>query len=150
MKLKSSKKRLAAQILKVGINRVWIDPTRAEDVSTAITREDIKRLIENGTIRAKPEHGTSRGRFRKLAVKRRMGRRGGAGSRKGAKRARLPKKANWIKTVRPLRLRLRELKKGGIIGPREYRRLYRMVKGGAFKSKGHLEAHLKERGLLKV
>lgn len=148
MKL-NAKKRLAAQILKIGRNRVWVDPTRAEDISAAITREDIRRLIEQGAIRAKPERGISRGRFRKLAAKRKMGRRRGAGSRKGAKRARLLKKASWIQTVRPLRSRLRELKKEGIIGPREYRKLYRMVKGGAFKSKGHLEAHLKEQGLLK-
>ncbi len=148
MKL-NAQKRLAAQILKVGINRVWVDPNRADDVSAAITRADIRRLIGQGVIRAKPEHGISRGRFRKLSAKRKMGRRRGAGSRKGAKRARLPKKANWIQTVRPLRLRLRKLKKEGVIGPREYRRLYLMVKGGAFKSKAHLEIHLKERGLLK-
>lgn len=148
MKL-NAKKRLAAQILKVGINRVWVDPTRAEDISVAITREDIRSLIRQGVIRAKPEHGTSRGRYRELAAKRKSGRRGGAGSRKGAKHARLSKKASWIQTVRPLRSRLCELKKEGIIEPREYRRLYRMVKGGAFKSRAHLEAHLKERGLLK-
>jgi len=145
----NAKKRLAAQILKVGINKVWIDPTRAEDVSVAITRDDIRRLIRQGAIRAKPEQGTSRGRHRKLAAKRRMGRRGGAGSRKSARHARLSKKASWIRTVRPLRSRLRELKKEGIIGSRDYRRLYSMVKGGAFKSRAHLETHLKERGLLK-
>jgi large subunit ribosomal protein L19e len=145
----NAKKRLAAQILKVGVNRVWVDPARAEDISTAITREDIRRLIKQGAIRAKPERGTSRSRHRGLAAKRKMGRRGGAGSRKGAKHARLGKKASWIQTVRPLRLRLRELKKEGVIGPREYRELYRMVKGGAFRSKAHLETHLKERGLLK-
>ncbi len=148
MKL-NTKKKLAARILKAGVNRVWIDPARAEDVSTAITREDIKRLIGQGAIRAKQESGTSRGRYRARAAKRKMGRRGGAGSRKGAKHARLSKKDNWIKTVRPLRARLRQLRKEGTIGPRDYRRLYRMVKGGAFKSRAHLESHLKERGLLK-
>ncbi|MBC7219095.1 MAG: 50S ribosomal protein L19e, partial [Hadesarchaea archaeon] len=45
MKL-DTKKRLAAKILKVGVNRVWIDPSRLGDVSAAITREDIKRLIK--------------------------------------------------------------------------------------------------------
>lgn len=143
------KKRLAADILGVGINRVWIDPTRAADVAAAITREDIKGLISGGVIKVKQKRGTSRGRLRKLAVKRRLGRRRGAGSRKGARRARLPRKTSWIRTVRPLRSRLRELKKQGVIGPREYRRLYRMVKGGAFRSRAHLETHLKERGFLK-
>ena len=35
----TTQKRLAASILKVGLNRVWIDPERLEDVSMAISRE---------------------------------------------------------------------------------------------------------------
>lgn len=148
MKL-DAKKRLAARILKVGVNRIWVDPARADDISTAITAEDIRRLIRQGAIRARPEEGTSRGRHREAVAKRKVGRRRGPGSRKGGRRARMGKKASWIRTVRPLRMRLRELKKEGKIGPREYRRLYRMVKGGMFKSRAHLEAHLRERGLLR-
>lgn len=148
MKLKTQK-RLAADILGVGINKVWVDPARAVDVSTAISREDVKRLIRQGVIKAKPELGISRGRLRRRALKRKHGRRCGTGSRKGAKKARWPNKAGWITTIRPLRSKLRELKSGGIIDQREYRRLYRMVKGGAFRSKAHLETYLKERGLLK-
>ena len=145
----STQRRLAADILDVGVNRVWIDPARAADVSAAISREDIKRLIRQGAIEAKPELGISRGRFRRRAVKRKHGRRRGIGSRKGTRRARQPKKASWIRTVRPLRARLRKLKRDGTIDKHEYRRLYRMVKGGAFKSRIHLETHLRERGLLK-
>lgn len=148
MKL-STQRRLAADILGVGVNRVWIDPTRAADVSSAISREDIKRLIKQGTIKARPELGISRGRFRRRTAKRKRGRRRGVGSRKGARMARQPKKASWIRTVRPLRAKLRELKREGTIDRREYRRLYRMVKGGAFKSKVHFETHLRERGVLK-
>ena len=33
----TSQRRLASQILKVGRNRVWIDPARVEDVEGAIT-----------------------------------------------------------------------------------------------------------------
>lgn len=145
----STQRRLAANILSVGINRVWVDPARATDVSAAISREDVRRLIRQGAIKAKPERGISRGRFRRRAAKRKRGRRRGVGSRKGTRKARQPKKARWIRTVRPLRVRLRELKREGTINPHEYRRLYRMVKGGAFKSRAHLETHLRERGLLK-
>ena len=35
----TSQRRLAAQILKIGQNRVWIDPERIDDVEVAITRE---------------------------------------------------------------------------------------------------------------
>ena len=148
MKL-NTQRRLAADILGVGVNRVWIDPARIADVSAAISREDVKRLIRQGTIKARPELGISRGRFRRRALKRKSGRRRGVGSRKGTRKARQPKKASWIQIVRPLRARLRELRREGVIDQREYRRLYRMVKGGAFKSKAHLETHLRERGLLK-
>ena len=41
----SGQRRLAAQILKVGQNRVWIDPERIDDVDGAITREEIRKLI---------------------------------------------------------------------------------------------------------
>ena len=43
----TTQKRLAASILKVGLNRVWIDPERLEEVSMAITRDGVKQLIQN-------------------------------------------------------------------------------------------------------
>lgn len=148
MKL-DTKKRLAADILGIGVNRVWIDPTRSVDVSSAITRDDIRGLIKQGVIKAKPKSGISRGRLRARAIKRKAGRRSGPGTRKGAIGARAPRKGSWIRTVRPLRLRLKELKKEGVVSSKDYRKLYLMVKGGAFRSRSHLEAHLKERGILK-
>jgi large subunit ribosomal protein L19e len=148
MKL-DKKRRIAARILGVGVHRIWIDPERMEDVSTALTRADIKRLLKEGTIRVKQELGVSRGRARERMLKRKAGRRRGHGRRKGAAAARTPKKARWIQTIRPIRRRLSELKKEGAINVHEYRKLYRMAKGGAFKSKAHLETHLRERGILK-
>ncbi|HDD33891.1 MAG TPA: 50S ribosomal protein L19e, partial [Thermofilaceae archaeon] len=38
-------RRLAAEILGVGESRVWIDPEKLERVETAVTREDVRRLI---------------------------------------------------------------------------------------------------------
>ncbi|MEW6592452.1 MAG: 50S ribosomal protein L19e [Candidatus Hadarchaeota archaeon] len=148
MKL-NKKRRLASEILKVGVNRVWIDPARGEDVSAAITREDIRSLVGSGAIKARPERGTSRGRARERAAKRKAGKRKGHGSRRGSKYARFPRKDRWIQTIRPVRKRLAELKKQGAIGPKEYRKLYVMAKGGMFKSRGHLEVYLKERGVVK-
>ena len=145
MKL-STQRRLAAEILGIGVNRVWIDPARAPDVAAAITREDVRRLIRQGAIRARPELGVSRARARERAMRRKMGRRRGPGSRRGARGARLPKKAAWIKTVRPLRAMLKELRGKGTIDAHQYRRLYRMVKGGTIKSKAHLRTYLKESG----
>jgi large subunit ribosomal protein L19e len=143
------KRRIAARLLGVGVHRIWIDPEKMEDVSTALTRADIGRLIKEGTIRVKQKLGVSRGRARERALKRKAGRYRGHGRRKGAAGARAPRKARWIQTIRPIRKRLSDLKKQGVIEAREYRALYRMAKGGAFKSRAHLETYLKERGMLK-
>lgn len=88
----STQKRLAADILKVGVNRVWIDPDRVDEVARAITRESIKKLIKEGAIKAKQKKGISRYRARKIAMQKKKGRRRGKGSIKGAKGARMPKK----------------------------------------------------------
>lgn len=144
----SMQKRLAADILDVGTGRVWMDPDREAGISSAITRADVRSLIDDGAIKAKPKKSISSGRARKRKEQRQKGRRRGPGSRKGAEKARLPKKEAWIKRVRPLRRRLRELRDEGSIDSGLYRQLYRMVKGGSFRSKAHLESYLKKRGLL--
>ena len=84
-----SQRRIAASILKVGENRVYIDPELIWDVELALTREDIKKLIADGVIRAKQKQGISRARAKKRLLQRRKGRRKGQGTRKGKKTARL-------------------------------------------------------------
>lgn len=129
-------------MLKVGENRVWIDPNRTEDVEVAITREEIRRLIYDGAIKTLPEKGVSRSRARLLHEKKRKGRRRGAGSRKGHKTARTPKKEAWAKRIRPIRKTLMELRDRRVITTDVYRRLYRMAKGGAFNDTTHLEQYI--------
>ena len=87
----TTQKKLAAKILKVGVNRVWIDPEHMEEVSRAITRNSIRALINDGVIKAKPVNGISSYRSKKNAEQKSKGRRKGHGSRKGAKKARTPK-----------------------------------------------------------
>lgn len=62
----TTQRRLAASILKVGENRVWIDPNEAEEVSRAITRESVKQLIDQGIIKARPKTGISSYRSKKI------------------------------------------------------------------------------------
>jgi large subunit ribosomal protein L19e len=83
----SSQRKLAAAVLDCGVNRVWIDPERADEVSMAITREEIRGLIKDKAIKALPENSQSRGRARILAEKKKNGRRVGPGSKKGKKYA---------------------------------------------------------------
>ncbi|MEM0350879.1 MAG: 50S ribosomal protein L19e [Archaeoglobaceae archaeon] len=50
----------------------------------------------------------------------------------------------WIMRIRAVRRRLRELKKNGEIDTKTYRMLYRMAKGGAFRSVAHLDSFVQE------
>ncbi len=61
----TTQKRLAADLLKVGVNRVWIDPNNLEEVSRAITREGVNKLIQDGYIKARPKKGISSYRSKK-------------------------------------------------------------------------------------
>ena len=145
MSLKNQR-RLAAETLKIGESRVWIDPERIDDVSTAITRGDIRRLIHEGAIEALPKKGISSARTR-IHKKKRLQK--GHGSRKGTKGARALKKRLWTERVRAIRNHLRELRDHHIIAKNVYRNLYGMVKGGAFKSVSHLEQYVQTHKLAK-
>jgi len=144
-----SQRMLAAKVLKVGENRVWIDPEKVDAVQTAITRREIERLIRRGVIRARPEKGVSRGRAVALRRKRRLGRRKGPGSREGSKGSRLPSKRRWINTIRAIRRRLKALKEAKVLTGAHYRKVYMMAKGGAFKNSSHLMRYLESSGLLR-
>ena len=72
MKMKSNRI-LAASLLKCGVNRVWIDPARLDDVNSAITRDEIRKLIHEGVIKAKSKVGVSRYRYRLKREKRKRG-----------------------------------------------------------------------------
>src|SRR5438309_2104334 len=57
-------RRLAASILKIGVNRVYIspDPQEQENILDAITRDGIRGLIRRNVIQKRNERGVSRGR----------------------------------------------------------------------------------------
>lgn len=135
---KISQRRIAAAILGCGTSRVWLDPTAAAKIAAAITRADIRRLIADGKIKKLPETGTG------IAGKKRYQR---AGSRKGAKGARRGKKTGWFKVVRAQRDELAKLRPR--LKPLAYRKVYRMIKGGFFRSRAHLRMYLRNKGLIK-
>ncbi len=68
-----SQRRLAAQILKIGQNRVWINPERMSDVEGAITREEVRKLIHEKIIVSQPEKGVSRSRAKVIRGKKLQG-----------------------------------------------------------------------------
>jgi large subunit ribosomal protein L19e len=145
----TTQKRLAADILKVGVNRVWIDPEQVDEVSRAITRESVKQLIDNKVIRAKPQQGISSYRSKKIAQQKSKGKRKGPGSIKGAKKARTPKKKAWMTTIRALRRDLKSMRENREINNTTYRKLYKMAKGGAFRSKSYMKTYARDHDLLR-
>jgi len=142
-------RRMAAQVLKCGIHRVWIDPKQIDEVAEAVQRDDIRRLIAYRVIQKHQRKGVSRGRARKRTVQQLKGRRRGPGSRKGGKYARTPRKRQWIRTIRPIREELRRLRSEGKLDDRTYRVYYRKARGGLFKSRNHLLSQLQTSGIIK-
>ena len=84
-----NQRRMAAEILKCGENRVWMNPDRLDEVEDCITRADIRTAIASGLIKAKAKNGTSRARTRYVAGQKASGKRKGPGSRKGTANARV-------------------------------------------------------------
>ncbi|MFB0558703.1 MAG: 50S ribosomal protein L19e [Candidatus Bathyarchaeia archaeon] len=146
MNLKNQK-RLAASVLGIGVNRVWIDPEMAEEVEAAITRQEIRKLIKDEAIKAIPEKGLSRGRAREQTAKKRAGRSRGPGTRKGSKYSVVSRKEQWMSRIRALRKRLRRLRDRRMITVSNYRMLYRKAKGGEFRSVAELERYITEKNL---
>ena len=141
MSLKSQR-RLAAEIMKVGETRVWIDPERIDYVEAAITREEIRKLIHEKVVKRLPATGVSRSRARLLAQKRKKGLRRGPGGKSGPARSKVSKKEVWMNRIRPIRRKLRDLKDTRAISESTYRKLYDMSESGVFESKADLERYI--------
>jgi len=144
-----NQRRMASEILKCGKNRVWMDHDRLDEIAKAVTKEDVRLLIKGKAIKANQKKGISNSRKKYAKKQKEKGRRKGHGSRKGAKNARISKKERWIKTIRPIRSYLRDLRDNKKINPSTYRKYYMKAKGGEFRSKHHLETHLLSDGILK-
>ena len=138
----SAQKRLAADVLDVGKNKLWFDPDAQGDIAEAITRADIRELVDDGVIRAEEPKGNSRGRARERQKKRAYGHQTGAGNRRGKAGARKNKKQDWESRIRAQRNHLRELRDEGDLDPSTYRDLYDKAGGGEFDSVADLQRYI--------
>ncbi|EMA49370.1 MULTISPECIES: 50S ribosomal protein L19e [Halococcus] len=135
----TAQRRLAADVLDCGENRVWFDPEAQGEIAEAITREDIREQVANGTIESKAAKSNSRGRARERDKKRAAGHRSGPGTRKGTAGARENSKDAWVSRIRAQRRRLKELRADGTLDRTQYRALYDKAGGGEFDSVDRLE-----------
>jgi large subunit ribosomal protein L19e len=142
----SAQKRMAADVLDCGKNKVWLDPDRQGDIADAITREEVRELVDEGVIQAEEPDGNSRGRARERQEKRSYGHQKGQGSRKGTAGGRENEKEQWKSSIRAQRRKLRELRDDGTLSRSQYRDLYDRAGGGEFDSVADIERHVQNLG----
>lgn len=135
-----TQKRIAAQLLGVSANRIWLDPNRLDEIKQAITRRDIEELIKEKAIKAKPVHGVKRRAGKKHDERRKKGRKRGPGRRKKIVKQR---KREYVMLIRRLRSYLRALKNKGVITTNQYQKLRRLAKAGMFSSKKSVDEYIK-------
>ena len=143
-----AQREMAAKIMKCGTSRVWFDPSRMADIDEAITSADIRRLINDGVIHAKPKTGLSNFRKKKKAAQKKKGRMRGKGSFKGHGGTRHNKKQMWMKTIRAIRSMLLELKEKKEIDSKTYRDVYSKSRSGFFRSRAHVMIYLERNNAL--
>jgi len=138
-------KRIAAELLNRGESAVRINPIALDKAAKAMTREDVKRLITDGSVYAlKAKHNLSLS-AKKLRIRRAKGRSRGQGKRRGSDKARQGR--TWEKKARSQRLFLKQLKLTGKIDKTVFRRYYMLIKGNSFPDKASLLRHLDEAGI---
>lgn len=132
-------KRLAASILGVGVNRIRIKDGEIQRAEDALTREDVRGLLDEGAVYCQRFVGH---RTKPLGKKKRAGR------RKGTKYSRKGAKETWMEKIRAQRGYLNALFDDGSLKPEYRRQIYLKIKGGAFKGKAAMLIYLKENGML--
>lgn len=143
-------KRLAAGIFGCSPKRVVFDTERLAEIKEAITKTDLRALIEQDAIRKLPARGVSKARIRVAQEQKGKNRRKGHGSRKGAAGARTVRKAAWVRRVRLQRSYLKSLRSSNVVNKVQFVEVYKKIKGGFFRSKRHLKLFLTEKGILKA
>lgn len=138
-----AKRRLVSRILGVGTDRVKFDPDYLDDVTDAITRDNIRSLITANVIEVRPIRGTSKGRahFKKAQHSKRSKKQG---SKKGRKGARVGKKEVYVRRIRAMRHQLKVSKSRKEIANESYWKLYKQVSGNQVRNLAHLRSLIEE------
>ena len=118
-------------MLGVGKGRIRFNSERISDIEDAVTKQELRSLINDGAISV----ASVKGQKTKKEEKRR-----GYGSRKGKKTARMGKKEKWVRQVRALRNYLKSVK--AQIPKEKYWEAYKKIKGGEIRTIARLKEYL--------
>ncbi|MGB9708338.1 MAG: 50S ribosomal protein L19e [Candidatus Pacearchaeota archaeon] len=141
MKTLSTQKRLAAHVMNIGLEKVWFDPLRLNEIKEAITREDIKALIKEGAIKKRAKTGVKRRAGKTRQKRKRKGRGRGIGRKKIILKK---KKREYITKIRSIRRYLKVLKRKGEINYKQEEKLRRLAKAGIIKNVKDITEKIKE------
>ncbi len=138
-------RRIAARIMKRGETKILIKKDAVADAQKAITADDVRDMIKSGKIYSRKEKRNISLRSSIISMKKAQGRRRGAGRRKGSAKTR--SSVDYKKSIRGQRRVLKKLKAEKAINNQTYKKFYRLVKGGTFKSKGFLISQMQNNGV---
>ncbi|VVB71073.1 50S ribosomal protein L19e [uncultured archaeon] len=130
-------KRLAKRITGAGTSRIRI--MDAKEAEKALTSDDVRDLIKKKKVVILKKQGVGRVVSNKKQ---------NTGSRKGRKYAGYSRKERWEDKVRALRRYLKNIKP--MLKEKEYRKLYYMIKGNAFRDVRFLKTFIENNKLLKT
>ncbi|MGV8085543.1 MAG: 50S ribosomal protein L19e [Candidatus Bilamarchaeum sp.] len=129
-------RRLAADILHVGENKIRLVPEMLSEAQGALTREDVRNLIKKGAVKKVPNAG------RASASKRD---RRSTGRTRGA---RVSVKEMWMQKIRAQRKFLKVLVADKALPKEQKRAVYFKIKSGIFKNKRAMLLYLKDNKLV--
>ncbi len=130
MKL-TNKKELVARTLGVGKDRIVFNSERLKEIKEAITKQDIRDLLQSKAITIKQIRG------RKTIARRKNRRRKGS-----IKKIVRNTKREYITLTRKLRSYISELRNKGKISEEMYYQLRKEIKAKSFKDKLHLKERI--------
>nr|HPJ87172.1 50S ribosomal protein L19e [Candidatus Pacearchaeota archaeon] len=126
-----SKKQLAANTFGVGKSRIMFVNERIEEIKEAITKQDMRNLLQDGAIIIKEVKGRSKNVGKKK--KRKFSKR-----RKNVN----TRKKDYVILTRKLRKLIADRKQKGEINKEEEKKLRNRIRNKMFKSKAHLKEYM--------
>ena len=126
------KKGLAARTFNVGKERIVFIESRINEIKEAITKQDMRDLLNEGAIMIKNIHGTKRNTKKKKTWR----------SPGNIKKMVFNRKREYITITRKLRSYLKEMKNQGKIPNEDFLDLRKKIRNRFFKSKASLKEYM--------